>query len=69
MFLDNPITGWESGTFRFLYMQYKSPLSGEAGTFVHNDYLQFLLELGPIGLAIFIIFIFILLNKTKLSNF
>ncbi len=63
MFLDNPLTGWGLGTFRFLYLQYKPPLSGEAGTFVHNDYLQFLLELGPIGLGIFIVFIFILLKR------
>lgn len=63
MFLDNPITGWGLGTFRFLYMQYRPPLSQEAGSFAHNDYLQLLLELGPIGLVIFCIFVFLLLHR------
>ena len=60
MYLDRPFFGWGLGTFRFLYMQYKPPLSEESGHFAHNDYLQFLLELGPIGLLIFVSFVFVL---------
>ena len=33
MFLDRPFFGWGLGNFRFLYMQYKPPLSPEAGKF------------------------------------
>lgn len=60
IYLDRPFFGWGLGTFRFLYMQYKTPLSEESGHFAHNDYLQFLLELGPIGLLIFVSFVFVL---------
>ncbi len=63
MFLDKPFIGWGLGTFHLLYEQYKSPLSDESGYFAHNDYLQFLVELGPIGLIIFIGFIAVLLNR------
>jgi len=63
MYLDNPLTGWGLGMFRFLYMGYKSPLSGEAGFFAHNDYLEFLLELGPIGLLLFLGFIGVLVYR------
>ena len=63
MYLDRPFFGWGLGTFRFLYMQYKPPLSEESGHFAHNDYLQFLLELGPIGLLIFISFVFLLTKR------
>ena len=63
MFLDRPFLGWGLGVFYLLYPQYKSPLSDEAGFFAHNDYLQILLELGPIGLVIFLVFIFILFKR------
>ena len=63
MYLDHPFFGWGLGTFHLLYPQYKPPLSAELGHFTHNDYLQFLLELGPIGLCIFLAFVFILLKR------
>lgn len=63
MYLDRPFTGWGLGTFRFLYLQYKPVLSGESGEYAHNDYLQFLLELGPIGLILFLGFVFLLIKR------
>ena len=63
MFLDKPIFGWGIGLFSFLYKQYKPPISTEPGYFAHNDYLQILLELGPIGLLLFLVFVFVLLNR------
>ncbi len=66
MYLDNPITGWGLGMFRFLYMGYKPPLSEEAGFFAHNDYLEFLLELGPVGLLLFLSFVGVLMQRLVL---
>ncbi|MBT5966096.1 MAG: O-antigen ligase family protein [Gammaproteobacteria bacterium] len=63
MYLDRPYLGWGLGTFYLLYAQYKPPLSDDAGFFAHNDYLQILLELGPVGLIIFLFFIFILCKR------
>ncbi|TXL19576.1 hypothetical protein BMR06_09225 [Methylococcaceae bacterium HT5] len=63
MYQDSPLFGWGLGMFQFLYRQYKPPLSFELAFFAHNDYLQFLLELGPIGLLIFIAFICVLLKR------
>jgi O-antigen ligase len=57
MFLDRPLLGWGFGTFHLLFAQYKAPLTAEAGFYAHNDYLQFLLELGPIGLLLFLGFV------------
>jgi O-antigen ligase len=49
---DRPWLGWGYGQFHGLYPQYRDPLHGEDGMFAHNDYLQLLLELGPIGLLL-----------------
>jgi len=66
MYLDNPLTGWGLGMFKLLYSGYKPPLSGEAGFFAHNDYLEFLLELGPIGLLLFLGFVGVLVYRLVL---
>jgi len=60
MFLDKPFLGWGLGTFHLLYSQYKPPLSAESGYFAHNDFLQILLELGSVGLLIFVGFVSLL---------
>ena len=57
MFLDKHFSGWGLGTFHLLYSQYKPPLSAESGYFAHNDFLQILLELGSVGLLIFVGFV------------
>lgn len=52
MYLDRPFLGWGINVFHSLYPSYHSPLHIEDGNFVHNDYLQFLIELGPVGLLL-----------------
>ncbi len=50
MYLEKPWTGWGAGMYFWLFPQYRPPVAGAAGQFfIHNDYLQFLLELGPAG--------------------
>jgi len=66
MYLDSPLTGWGLGMFKLLYAGYKPPLSGEAGFFAHNDYLEFLLELGPVGLLLFLSFVGVLMQRLVL---
>lgn len=50
MYLDRPWMGWGLNTYYQLFPRYKAPMHVEAGQFAHNDYLQFLMELGPVGL-------------------
>lgn len=69
MYLDSPFSGWGLGVFLLLFKQYKDPLSINLGMYAHNDYLQFLLELGPIGLLLFTSLIFILLKRLYLLIF
>ncbi len=48
-YADYPVTGSGLGTFKVLYPAYRS--SGDvhtAGNYVHNDYIQFLAEGGPL---------------------
>jgi O-antigen ligase len=47
-----PLFGCGMGGFESVFMRHKvnDPLAGDA--FVHNDYLQFLIELGVVGFAI-----------------
>jgi O-antigen ligase len=49
---DRPWLGWGLGVFFRLYPQYRDPMFIESGKLVHNDYLQYLVELGPIGLVL-----------------
>jgi tetratricopeptide (TPR) repeat protein len=63
MFLDRPFLGWGLGVFYLIYPQYKAPLTNESGFFAHNDYLQVLVELGPIGLILLTIFVFIITKR------
>ena len=52
MYLDRPWLGWGINIFHWLYPLYRPPQIVEYGQYVHNDYLQFLIELGPIGLLL-----------------
>ena len=63
MYLDRPFLGWGLESFAALFTQYKFPLHAEYGYYAHNDYLQFLLELGPIGLLLFLSFVFFIVKK------
>jgi hypothetical protein len=49
--LDHPILGTGLGTFRFQYLHYRLPEENNtSGDLAHNDYLQILMESGPMGL-------------------
>ena len=53
----NPLTGAGVFVFPLLYRGLRSPLDqATAGEFVHNDYLQFLAEGGPLLLVALVIF-------------
>jgi O-antigen ligase len=46
IFLDNPLTGTGIGTFYLYYPEYRNPVDDSAGYVVHNDLLQFGVEMG-----------------------
>jgi O-Antigen ligase len=49
IYRDSPWYGSGLGTFKLFYPRYRSPLdSGTTGDLVHNDYVQFLQEGGPL---------------------
>lgn len=59
--------GLGNGMFHWVYPQYKIPDEQSLGLFVHNDYMQILLELGIPGLILFLsIFILVLLAFRKM---
>lgn len=63
MYLEKPWLGWGLGMYHNLYPQYRPPLLQELGMYAHNDYLQFLLELGPIGLLLSLAFVISVLHS------
>lgn len=56
MYLARPLLGWGLGMYHWLYPQYRDPFLVESGQLAHNDYLETLLSLGPLGLALLLIF-------------
>lgn len=62
---DNGWLGIGNGMFYLLYPQYRHTDDMSGGFFVHNDYLQFLLELGLPGLLLFISFIVLILLRLR----
>ncbi|MGM0608059.1 MAG: O-antigen ligase family protein [Candidatus Muiribacteriota bacterium] len=63
-FIDNPVTGVESGQYRYFYGKYIKDVYEPgiydrlpATHFVHNDYIQFLAENGLIGVGIIFFFL------------
>jgi len=63
MYLDRPFLGWGFDMFHWLFPQYRH--APDFGLYVHNDYFQFLIELGPIGLLLFIGFLLTFLLSGK----
>ena len=63
MYLDQPFTGWGLDAYSSLFAQYKAPLTDEIGSYAHNDFLQILMELGPIGLLLFLSFVIFIIQK------
>lgn len=53
MYKQFPVLGWGMETFWQAYPAFRHPFDGSAGQNAHNEYLQFLVELGPIGLMLF----------------
>lgn len=56
MYLDKPWLGWGLGVYQWLYPRYRNPLLQEIGRQSHNDYLDTLLGLGPVGLLLLLLF-------------
>ncbi len=58
MYLEHPLLGRGLNMFHWLFPQFRHPDAPDLGQFVHNDYLQILIELGPIGLILILSFVF-----------
>lgn len=43
------------GLYWLLYPQYRQPADTDGGFYVHNDYLQFVIEAGPAALVLFLL--------------
>ncbi len=63
MYLQQPLLGRGFNMFHWLFPQFRHIDSPDIGQFAHNDYLQFLIELGPIGLLLFMGFIIAFLKS------
>ena len=63
MYLDRPLLGWGFNMFNWLFPQYRH--APDQGMYVHNDYFQFLIELGPIGCLLFSGFLVLFLLASK----
>ena len=68
IYLDHPAFGSGPGTFKVQYPKYRT--HGDLynlGNFVHNDYLEFLLEGGPVMLMFLLSFVVLLLIRLSRS--
>jgi len=70
MFAQKPILGWGLGTFPVVYPQFRSFYTNFFINEAHNDYLQFLAEMGLAGLAIILWFLIALYRRawSKIGN-
>ncbi|MFA5423923.1 MAG: O-antigen ligase family protein [Phycisphaerae bacterium] len=64
MYADHPITGVGPGNFNSYYPRYKAPAALETVRDPHNFALSLLTQYGPLGLAAFLLLIFVPLWKT-----
>lgn len=65
MIKDANWTGIGNGMFPMLYPEYRHADEASGGFFVHNDYLQILLELGIPGFALLVLLIGIVIFKAR----
>ncbi|MDK1022884.1 MAG: O-antigen ligase family protein [Gammaproteobacteria bacterium] len=64
IYLDHPYTGSGLATFKVLYPVYRTPGDlTNTGNFVHNDYLQFLQEGGPVQLLFLLGLVLYLISR------
>ena len=64
IYLDHPVTGSGLGTYKVQYPKYRTHKDMlNLGNFVHDDYLQFLLEGGPLLLLFLLSFVGLLVKR------
>ena len=70
MFAAKPITGWGLGVFPTVYPQFRSFPTNFFINEAHNDYLQLLVEMGGLGFAVMLWFLWALYRHgiRKLKN-
>jgi O-antigen ligase len=70
MFLKKPVLGWGLGTFPVVYPQFRTFYTNFFVNQAHNDYLQLLVEMGVLGFATMLWFLFTLYTRAikKIGN-
>lgn len=72
LYQDHALLGVGFNNYHLYYFQYADPqqVNVSAGNFVHNDYLQMLVELGPIGLLLILVWLgdFALISRRLLLS-
>jgi O-antigen ligase len=63
MFLKKPVLGWGLGTFPVVYPQFRTFYTNFFVNEAHNDYLQLLVEMGLLGFATMLWFLFTLYTR------
>lgn len=56
MYLQHPWLGWGGGTFKIAFPAFRPAMFSPEIYNAHNDYLQTLVELGPVGLSLLLLF-------------
>ncbi len=67
MFLQKPVLGWGLGTFPVAYPKYRTFYTNFFVNEAHNDYAQFLVETGVLGLAIIVWFLVVLYRRARIK--
>ena len=70
MFAHRPILGWGLGVFEDVYPQFRSFYTNSLVDEAHNDYAQFLVEMGALGFGVMLWYVVVLYRKAakKLHN-
>lgn len=65
MFSERPILGWGLGTFPVVYPHFRSFYTNFFVNAAHNDYLQLLDEMGSLGFATMLWFLFVVFRQSR----